>query len=586
MGRMDIQLEATNGQRGEQVIEPEGQVGRSAAHADDAAPAPMRGGRRAITGLMVQVLGFAIGVALLVWCARKAFSPENRVRLERLWDASMMDVALLLGLSAALLAIDAAIFWVILRPVRRLDPIGVQATNAVATFLGLLPFKLGMLFRVASHQRRDGVALAVILVWFASFAVLMLTGLVPLVVAALVAKQINTVWAGVVVGAMALLVGAIVVSARLFAGERGQARLLGSFGRLGVFRRFLETKLWKQLHAAFDMLSDARVVSIAVGLRVLYVAVLAGQFFLASRMLREPMAPDRALMLASTYYVVGAASPAGQVGTREGATAWLAKELNLGDPGGGGGGGVFAAIPLFVTSASVLVQLPLAGLGLLYLRPDRWWKRGGGAGSGERGRRGRARKRFDHSRSGLIRSSGANSGRSGANHCLGGPSAAERVDQAILDRQPAGIDARRGASLATADVDCAGVAVHRGGGECAGGVGMCVVWGEQETHSHRRDQPRAAIPVPVDRDGLARLDAIILAASHTARVPILKGLSARFRAEHRLDESDYPRRAHRRWRAGLDPRKPPQDVHRAKPPGFRAKHRGRRAQRLLRSISH
>ncbi len=349
---------------------PEGQVADEGSQSPDGAPTPPRAAKRsALANVMVQVLGFAVGVALLVWCARRAFSPENRVRLERLWDASAIDVAMLLGLSAALLAIDAAIFWVILRPVRRLDPIAVQATNAVATFLGLLPFKLGMLFRVASHQRRDAVPLAVIFVWFASFAVLMLAGLVPLIVAAVVAKKINAAWVGVVLGVTALLVGAIVVSARLFAGERGQARLMTSFGRIAPLHRFLSSKLWKQLHAAFDMLSDVRVVSIAVGLRVLYVAVLAGQFFLASRVLREPMAPDRALMLASTYYVVGAASPAGQVGTREGATAWLAKELDLGDPG------VFAAIPLFVTSASVLVQLPLAALGLLYLRPDRWARR-------------------------------------------------------------------------------------------------------------------------------------------------------------------------------------------------------------------
>jgi hypothetical protein len=103
--------------------------------------------------LCVQALGFVLALVLLGWCIRAALSEENREQLERLGNASAGQVLLLLGLSAATLLLNGLLFWVTLRPVQRVPVVDHLATNALATFLALLPFKLGTLVRVAINTQ-------------------------------------------------------------------------------------------------------------------------------------------------------------------------------------------------------------------------------------------------------------------------------------------------------------------------------------------------------------------------------------------------------------------------------------------------
>ncbi|MBZ0171001.1 MAG: hypothetical protein K8E66_01340, partial [Phycisphaerales bacterium] len=90
---------------------------------------------RSSLGVTVQLLGFAIGIALLVWCGMEAFKPENREQLARVSEASPTDLARLFGLSLATLLLNGHIFWVVLLPEKRIGMIGMQATNAVGTML-------------------------------------------------------------------------------------------------------------------------------------------------------------------------------------------------------------------------------------------------------------------------------------------------------------------------------------------------------------------------------------------------------------------------------------------------------------------
>ena len=60
---------------------------------------PEASGPKRTLRLAIQLAGFLVGLGLLVWCAKLAFSEKNRAGLERLGDASVGEVSLLLALS-------------------------------------------------------------------------------------------------------------------------------------------------------------------------------------------------------------------------------------------------------------------------------------------------------------------------------------------------------------------------------------------------------------------------------------------------------------------------------------------------------
>ncbi len=317
--------------------------------------------------LLLQGLGFAVGMGLLAWCLSVAFSPENRSKLEMLREADRGQMGTLLGLALLMLAIDASIFWLILRPVRRIGFFSVQATNAVATFLGLLPFKIGMIFRIAAHNRRDGVPLPLVAAWFASFAGMLLAGMIPLLIASLVAKKVDATWFAIAAASLVGWCGFVIVLCRVFRGDGGIAKLKAITSFAPPLTRLLDSKAWRQLHAAFDIQSYPSVVFGSVALRIAFIVAQSGQFYVASRILQQPLSAEQSLMFASVYYLVGAASPTGQLGTREAAIAGLAATLNLGEPAR------LVTLPLVVTAASILAQIPTAIIGLIVLRPNAWF---------------------------------------------------------------------------------------------------------------------------------------------------------------------------------------------------------------------
>src|SRR5690606_21428503 len=114
-------------------------------------------------------IGFLVGLALLGWCVSIALSPENREQLDRLADAGWRPIALLVVLSGLSLALNGAIFWLVLLPARRLRAADVIATNALATFLAYLPFKISLIVRALIHQRRDRVPLVLLGAWMSAF---------------------------------------------------------------------------------------------------------------------------------------------------------------------------------------------------------------------------------------------------------------------------------------------------------------------------------------------------------------------------------------------------------------------------------
>lgn len=323
----------------------------------------MSAGVRRGVRLGVQIAGFALGLALLGWCVSLALSEPNRAGLERLRQASWGDVSLLLALSALSLVLNGLIFWATLRPARELSPADVTATNALATFLAYLPFKISLITRALVHNRRDHLPIVTIGAWMAAVAAVLAAVVGPLIVATSWRGRIDGAWAGAGIGGAAACLAGGVLLARMFAGARGQARLQ----RLapGPARRLLHARAWEHLHAGFAMLASPRWVGLSAGLRAADVAVQAARFAIAARIIGSPISADEALLFSLAYFVIGVVSPSGMLGVREGGTTLLAKLMAVTASEG------YAVIALLVTVSEAVVNLAGAACAIAWLRPDR-----------------------------------------------------------------------------------------------------------------------------------------------------------------------------------------------------------------------
>lgn len=328
--------------------------------------------RRKKTGAIVQVAGFVAALALLGWCVAEALSPENREQLAKLSGASAGQVVGLLGLSVLTVTINGLIFWIVVRPVRRIPVSDVIATNALATFLAYLPFKLSVISRFVVHSRRDGVPVLTIGAWLAACGVMFVATLGPVLAVSLWRRGIDSWWwSGSVVGVV-ICAAAVLAVARAFRGDGGLARLhhLTDPLKIGLVNRALRTERFRHLHDGFEMLACPWAVFGAAGLRVMDVVVVSSRFLIAAAVLGVDLSWQDAGLMGATYFVIGVISPVGALGTREGGTLALASAVGIG-AAAADAGGALATVILFVTGTESVVLIGGAGFAVAWLRADR-----------------------------------------------------------------------------------------------------------------------------------------------------------------------------------------------------------------------
>ncbi len=341
-------------------------MGEERGHGGDMAGA---GKPRSLVRVLVQVIGFAASIAALGWAVKMALTEENRAQLENLQNASAAQIMALVGLSFSSVAINGLIFWVVIRPVHKIRATDVISTNAIATLLAYLPFKLSLVARIAIHRKRDGVPVLTIGAWFAAMGVLMLAVLGPMALVSFVLKEVNVLWWAGVIGSVAIGVGAVIVLARAFYGERGVKRIAS----VGMLKGWTEKESFGRLHAGFDMIACPWSSSWAGALRMLDVLAFAGRFVVAAAVLGLPISGGDALLLGSVYFLIGVFSPFGMLGTREAGTIGAAalfgvSSAAIGAGGGDGGEGPIAAAVVFITAVEAVVNLGCAGFGVAWLR--------------------------------------------------------------------------------------------------------------------------------------------------------------------------------------------------------------------------
>lgn len=317
-----------------------------------------------------------IGLLMLGWCVRAALSPDNREQLAKLGEATPGQIAALLGLSACTLVNNGLLFWITLRPVKRVPAVDHVAINGLCTFLAFLPFKLGAVLRVAIYNRRDRVPVLTIGAWFGVMLVALAGTYLPTMGASLWRHGVDGLWWVGSVGGAAVLLGAAVVVAWPFAGERGLGRLHGLIdrSRLPMMGRLARSDHFTRLHTAADMLASPAHVYGAGLIRLFDLGVMSARFVVAGSIVGIGFGWEEAVLAASAYYLIGVVSPFGMLGSREAGTAWMLGAVGLASATGQSAQEVarsLTVLTLFITGTESVVLLAGAAAGTAWLRPDR-----------------------------------------------------------------------------------------------------------------------------------------------------------------------------------------------------------------------
>ena len=259
--------------------------------------------RLSVQRAILQIVGFLIGLALIAWCVRTAASGPD---WGRVLHADWLDIAGLLGATVASVVINAAMFWTVLRPVRRHSVWRLSLLNGVAGLLNYAPVRLGLVARIAYHLRVDRLGAGVVATWMLVTAAIMVLALL-------------------VVGVAAMAVPLGVWTIALIAGQFVLAKLLINVGlslppARAVVRRFPDLPLMLQPPVAYWGTSL---------LRLLDIGAFVLRMWLASRVLGMAVPMTDVVILAVTAQLVSL-SPLGKFGFREAAVAFLAARLESG----------------------------------------------------------------------------------------------------------------------------------------------------------------------------------------------------------------------------------------------------------------
>lgn len=321
--------------------------------------------------VLVQVIGFAAGIAMLGWAVREAMNEQNQEQLARLKDATPTQLLTLMALPAISVGLNGIIFWIMLNPIHKIRSTDVIATNAIATFLAYLPFKLSVVSRFVIHNRRDKVPVFTIGAWIICEAILMVAVFVPLLLISLWQQQLNAIWWISVLISIPLVTFVGSKISMMLSGEKGRSRIERVGFGSSSWSRLIQSNAFIRIHSGIEMLANTRGTLSVVTVRVIDVAAFAIRFYFAALVLDLPISIQDSILLGATYFMVGAASPFGMLGTREAATIAMASMVGISSAAitqDQTGQVPIAATVLFVTAAEALVNLACAGFGIAWLR--------------------------------------------------------------------------------------------------------------------------------------------------------------------------------------------------------------------------
>ena len=289
--------------------------------------------------LAIQLIGFAIGVSLIVWLARSAFETNGWEELSN--RATPGTLAGLIICSLASILINGMNFWIVVRPVRREGFWAIQSVNATASMLNFAPIRLGLVSRYLYHMRVDRMSFLFVTGWIFAIVISLMIVMGSASLATVLYPSIDIWW---------LLIASVPIILTIM--------FLPPLMRLPAIR--------KKTRGSERMLSDRTALRGSLLLRFLDLLTWAGRLWFASLLLDTGLSTGDVLLL-SIFAVVMSLNPLGRIGFREVAIAWIAPMLAESTLTGDELDAQFAQLALIESGAEAMVVIPvglIAGI---------WW---------------------------------------------------------------------------------------------------------------------------------------------------------------------------------------------------------------------
>lgn len=299
---------------------------------------------------IVQLLGFVVGMALLVWCI---YGAARQGDWSAVANADPLLVLGLIGCTFVSLAANGAIFWLVIQPIKRLRLLDMELLNIAVAVLNYAPIRAGLIARVAYNVKVDKLPLLVIGAWLAAIAYTMLLTLTAVIVATLLQQTYQWswwAWAGAV--AAQLLIGGLL-----------------TIGLINIAQSILpEDLLMRFGKGMHNMLRKPVTLWGAMLIRCIDVAAYIGRMMCAAAILGldTKLNTSQVTLLAITAMVMSLI-PLGRVGYREAGVALVAPFLvGMADIDT-----ALKQLALVESAGEAIVSIP-AGLAALFWFRKRW----------------------------------------------------------------------------------------------------------------------------------------------------------------------------------------------------------------------
>ncbi len=301
--------------------------------------------------LIIQLVGFIAGAALLIWCIKLAIGGGDWSKLAH---ANPWLMSVLLGCTCVSLFINGSTFWLTAQPLARVPFWDLQRLNLACNLLNYAPIRAGAIARVAYHMRVDRVHPLQIAAWFGSIFYIMALVIAACLVVTIIRPSIDLVWA--------LIVTSIVISGGLATRLIISHRLFAKYGQ-GIDR----------------ILRSHRVLWGASVLRIVDLSAFLGRMWAAATIL-DLQIPTHHLVVLALVAFIARLIPLGRVGFAEAAVTALAARLATAGVDGASikavltASGPWAQLALVESAGEALILIPGGGIALLWLR--RRWRKG------------------------------------------------------------------------------------------------------------------------------------------------------------------------------------------------------------------
>jgi Glycosyl transferase family 2 len=291
--------------------------------------------------LITQALGFLIGAGLLWICIDAAIAKGDWSRVR---DADPLLVAGLAGCTIISLFVNAAIFWVVARPVHPVGFIEMQLLNLVTSVLNYAPIRLGLIARLAYNLRINRMGALTLVAWLAAIAATTLLVLACCMIVTVIHPRIDAAWGLLLLAALPLAGAALRLLARApFVTRRARG-------------------LDHMLHHPASLWG-------AISLRLIDIAAFSGRMACAAAILQLDFAPQDVILLALTVVVL-TMNPLGRFGFREWAVAWFASRFAPGGMSDAEVSGTFEQLALVESAGEAIVAIPFGAIALIW-----YWRR-------------------------------------------------------------------------------------------------------------------------------------------------------------------------------------------------------------------